>query len=76
MSIVRRATIYFEPKVHRALRMRAAAADRSMSDMVNDAIKRSLEEDADDLAVLKKRRNDPGILLSDAVRSLKRRGKV
>jgi len=47
-----------------------------MSDMVNDAIKRSLEEDADDLAVLKKRRNDPGILLSDAVRSLKRRGKV
>ena len=46
----KRATIYFDPVVHRALRMKAAATDRSLSDMVNDAVRVSLAEDAEDLA--------------------------
>ena len=76
MRAARRATIYFEPSVHRALRLRAAATDRSLSDMVNASVKRALAEDADDLAVLKKRRGEPDISLAEAVKLLRRRGKI
>ena len=50
MSLPKRATVYFEPEIHRALRLKAAATDRSISDMVNDAVKLALAEDAEDLA--------------------------
>jgi len=49
MDTQKRATVYFEPDVHRALRLKAAASDRSISDMVNDAVKAALAEDAEDL---------------------------
>jgi len=49
MSTPKRATVYFEPEIHRALRLKAASSDRSISDMVNDAVKLTLAEDAEDL---------------------------
>ena len=50
MSTPKRATVYFDPEVHKALRLRAAANDQSISDMVNEAVRASLAEDAIDLA--------------------------
>ena len=50
MEDPKRATVYFDAAVHRALRLKAAATDRSISDMVNDAVKVALAEDAEDLA--------------------------
>ena len=49
MESPKRATVYFSAEVHRALRLRAAAADRSISDMVNDGVGLALAEDATDL---------------------------
>ena len=49
MSDARRATVYFEPDVHRALKLKAAVSDRSVSEMVNDAVRLALAEDAEDL---------------------------
>jgi plasmid stability protein len=49
MNEIRRATIYFDAHVYRALRMRAAACNRSISDVVNEAVRMTLVEDADDL---------------------------
>ena len=51
----KRATVYFDPVVHRALRMKAAAADRTLSDVVNDAVRVSLAEDAEDVAWFRQR---------------------
>ena len=53
----KRATVYFDPELHRALRVKAAETDRSMSDLVNEAVQLSLVEDADDLAAFKDRVN-------------------
>ena len=50
MEDSRRATIYFEAQLHQALRLKAAAANRSISDMVNEAVRLSLAEDAEDLS--------------------------
>jgi predicted HicB family RNase H-like nuclease len=50
MAAQKRATVYFDPTLHRALRIKAASTERSLSDLVNAAIRASLAEDAEDLA--------------------------
>jgi len=72
----RRSTIYFDPDVHRAVKMKAAAMDLTLSDVVNEAVRRSLAEDAEDLEAFDKRRREPSLTFEDVVRSMKRRGKL
>jgi len=76
MSTTRRATIYLDPEVHRALRLKAAATDQSISDMVNAALKRALAEDAEDLEAFGKRRGEESIDFEEFVRALKRCGRL
>jgi plasmid stability protein len=76
MSTTRRATIYLESEVHRALRLKAAATDQSISDMVNAALKRALAEDAEDLEAFGKRRGEESIDFEEFVKTLKRRGRL
>lgn len=76
MDSQKRATVYFESDVHRALRLKAAALDRSISDMVNDAVKASLAEDAEDLASFSDRKDDKNVSFDAFVQGLKRRGRI
>ncbi len=76
MSSPKRATVYFEPEIHRALRLKAAASDRSISDMVNDAVKLALGEDAEDLVAFEARRREPNLDFVQFVKALRRRGKL
>ena len=76
MDTQKRATVYFETDVHRALRLRAAASDRSISDMVNDAVKAILAEDAEDLAAFSKRKSDKNLSFDTFVQGLRRRGRI
>ena len=75
-SISKRATIYFDPALHRALRVKAAETDRSLSDLVNDAVKLSLSEDAEDLASFEERAIEPDLSFEDVVKDLKRSGTI
>jgi hypothetical protein len=72
----KRSTIYFDEDLHRALRMKAAVTDLTVSDIVNEAVRRSLAEDAEDLEAFDKRRREPSLSFDDVVRSMKRRGKL
>jgi len=72
----KRATVYFDPRLHRALRLKAAETDRSVSDLVNEAVKLSLAEDAEDLAAFDKRKDEANLAFEDVVRDLKRRGQI
>ena len=76
MNTQKRATVYFESDVHRALRLKAAASDRSISDMVNDAVKAALAEDAEDLSSFSERKNEKSISFDTFVQGLKRRGRI
>jgi len=76
MSLPKRATVYFEPEIHRALRLKAAASERSISAMVNDAVKLALAEDAEDLAAFEERALEKSVDFETVVRSLRRRGKI
>ena len=76
MRGAKRATVYFEPDIHRALRLKAAASDKSISDMVNDAVKRTLAEDAEDLESFETRKREPNLDFEEFVKALRRRGKL
>ena len=76
MSNPKRATVYFDPDIHRALRLRAAASDKSISEMVNEAVKLTLAEDAEDLVAFAERRREPNLDFEQFVKALKRRGKI
>jgi plasmid stability protein len=76
MENAKRVTVYFESGLHKALRLRAAASDRSVSDMVNDAVRLSLAEDATDLDSFSARRDEKSVSFESFVNGLKRRGKI
>ena len=75
-STQRRATVYFDPELHRALRLKAVETERSLSELVNEAVKLTLAEDAEDLAAFEERANEPDLPFESVVKDLKRRGKV
>ena len=75
-AVPKRATIYLPAEVHRALRLKAAASDRSVSDLVGEAVRLSLAEDADDLAAFKKRSRERSLVFENFVKTLRRRGKL
>ena len=75
-SNLKRATVYFDPALHRALRVKAAETERSVSDLVNEAVQLSLAEDAEDLAAFEDRVNEPSLPYESVVKDLKRRGKI
>lgn len=76
MPNTKRSTIYFEESVHRALRLKAAESDTSISDLVNLAVRQSLTEDADDLDAFRERADEATISFEEFVRDLRRRGQL
>ena len=72
----KRATIYFDPDLHRALRVKAAETDQSISELVNEAVKLSLAEDAEDLAVFAERALEPNLPFEEVLKDLQHRGKI
>jgi hypothetical protein len=72
----KRATVYFDPALHRALRLKAAETDRSVSDLINEAVRLSLAEDAEDLLAFEERSDEPELPFASVVKDLKRSGKI
>lgn len=76
MPANKRATIYLEAPLHRALRLKSVETEASVSELVNAAVRRSLAEDADDLAAFHDRAKEPRVSFESVVRDLKKRGKL
>ena len=76
MSSTRRATVYLDPELHRALRLKAAETDQSISDLVNSAVRQTLTEDAEDLATFRARAKEPNLDFESVLKDLRRRGKL
>jgi hypothetical protein len=76
MSLGKRATVYFDPSLHKALRIKAAHTDRSLSELVNASVRRTLAEDAEDLATFERRAKEPALSFEEVLKDMKRRGKL
>lgn len=77
MSVLnKRATIYFDPDVHRALKIKAAATSRSISELIDDAVRQELSEDEEDIRAFGERVNEPTISFEKVLKDLKANGKI
>lgn len=72
----KRATIYFDPDLHKALRLKAAETARPVSKIVNDAVREALSEDAEDLAAFDERAEEPLISYDEMIKRLKKDGRL
>ena len=75
-SGAKRATVYFDPALHKALRMKSIETSRSVSELVNNAIRGTLAEDAEDLAAFEERAKEPLIGYEDMLKRLKKNGRI
>lgn len=75
-NLAKRATVYFDPVMHTALRHRALETSRSLSDIVNDAVRHELAEDAEDLAAFAERVNEPLVTYEALLQELKANGRL
>lgn len=74
--LAKRATVYLASDLHKALKLKAAETDRSVSALVNEALRMSLREDAEDLAAFEERAQEPNLVFETVVKDLRRRGRL
>jgi len=75
-ELSKRSTVYFEPAIHHALRIKAATAHISVSDVVNEAVRIVLQEDQEDLKVFEERASEPTLSYEELLDDLKSHGKI
>lgn len=75
-TLSKRSTIYLDPALHQALRLKALETSRSMSEIINEALKEALHEDAEDLSAFDERASEPLISYEQMVKRLKKDGRI
>ena len=75
-SLSKRSTVYFEPSIHQALRLRAATSNVSLSEIVDEAVRLLMREDQEDLAAFAERAAEPEISYEGLLSDLKKHGKI
>ncbi len=76
METRKRLTVSLESSLHRALQLKAAACNCSISEIINEAVRLDLAEDAIDLAAAEDRAGEPGLDFAVLMKALKRRGRL
>ncbi len=72
----KRATVYLDPDLHKALRLKAVETSQSVSELVNRAVREALAEDAEDIAAFEERAREPLIAYDEMVKRLKKDGRI
>jgi len=75
-NLSKRSTVYFEPDIHQALKMRAASVHLSISELIDEAVRLLMREDQEDLAAISERANEPEIFYEGLLNDLKLNGKI
>jgi len=75
-DLSKRSTVYFEPNIHHALRIKAASTSQSVSEIVNEAVRLALREDQEDLHAFEERANEPVLSYEELLDDLKAHGKL
>lgn len=72
----KRSTVYFDPDLYKALKIKAAQYDKSLSELINQAVRWSLVEDVEDLAAFEERKHEPNLDFEKVLKDLRSRGKI
>ena len=72
----KRATVYFDPIIHKALKLKSMETSKSISELVNTAVKEALAEDAEDITAFEERASEPLVSFAQMVKRLKNDGRI
>jgi hypothetical protein len=72
----KKATIYFDPNIHKALKIKALSNSRSISELIDDVVRRELAEDEEDIRICEERANEPTVSFDQVLKDLKANGKI
>jgi plasmid stability protein len=75
-TAAKRATVYLDANLHKALRLKAVETSRSVSDLVNEAVREALSEDAEDITAFEERVAENVISYDEMVKRLKKNGRI
>ena len=75
-DLSKRSTVYFEPKIHQALKMRAASSQISVSELVDEAVRLLMREDQEDLSASNSRAKEKEISYEALLDDLKKHGQI
>ena len=75
-GLTKRSTIYFDPDIHKALKLKAASSDASISELMDEAARMLLLEDQEDLQSVQDRIKEPTITYETLLKDLKKHGKI
>ena len=75
-ELSKRSTVYFEPSIHHALKIKAASTHQSVSEVVNNAMRHALREDQEDFSAFEERKNEPTLSYEELLEDLKANGKL
>jgi hypothetical protein len=76
MSLSKRATVYFDPDIHKTLKVRAAETSSSISDIIDNLLRNEFLADQEDLKVYRERLSEPTISYERLISDLKKNGKI
>jgi len=75
-ALNKRATVYFDPDIHKALKIRAALTSESISEFIHHAVKQELAEDEEDIRTIRERSHEPAVPFEKVLKDLKSHGKI
>ncbi len=75
-TLAKRATIYFDPIIHKTLKIKSIETSRSLSEIVNSAVRNALAEDAEDIEAFEERADESLISYAEMVKRLKKDGRI
>lgn len=75
-TLNKRATVYFDPEIHKALKLKTVNSDTSISDIIDKVVRQALLEDAEDKKTFSDRITEPSLSFESFVRDLERNGKI
>jgi len=75
-TTLKRSTVYLDPQIHKALKVKSAHSSKTISELVNEAIKLSLAEDYEDLLAFEERMNEPNLDFESVLKELHSGGKL
>ena len=75
-ELSKKSTVYFEPEIHQALKIKSAITHQSLSQVVNEAIRMALQEDREDLSAFEERAGEPTLSYEELLEDLKAHGKL
>ncbi len=75
-NLSKRSTMYFDPSIHQALKVKSVTSSRSVSELVDEALRQLMNEDQEDLEAYAQRKDEPDINYEELLNDLKQHGKI